>query len=152
MWRRDYVAHPRNPSGEVSRKIKNEDELLKAVKGLLPELDVKGIQIDSLPIEEQLRVISKVDILIGMHGAGLTHTLFLPKHAGLIELFPTYWSSANKHFRSMAGWRGLHYSTWSNKDQSKELPHHYTIINVPTVVKMVHQMHHKLCPETADKL
>ena len=44
MWRQDYVAHPRNPSGEISRKIKNENDLLKAVKESLPELDVRGIQ------------------------------------------------------------------------------------------------------------
>ena len=81
---------PRNPSGEISRKIKNENDLLKSVKDSMPEYDVRGIQIDTLVMEEQVRIISTVDILIGMYGAGLTHTLFLPKHAGLIELFPKY--------------------------------------------------------------
>lgn len=35
---------------------------------------------------EQLSVIQETDILIGMHGAGLTHLLFLPDWAAVFEL------------------------------------------------------------------
>jgi hypothetical protein len=31
IWRRDYLAHPRNPTGKVQRKIANEDELVEAI-------------------------------------------------------------------------------------------------------------------------
>lgn len=150
LWRRDYLAHPRNPSGKVSRKIKNEDELVSSVQDLLPGHDVRGIQIDKLTMAEQLQMISETDILIGMHGAGLSHTLFLPIHAGLIELFPTYWPSANKHFRAMAQWRHLHYLVWANTEQSRELPDKYTLVDKDAVVKMVHEMHHKICGDHAD--
>ena len=43
LWRRDYLVHPRNPSGKVSRKVKNEDELISAVTDLLPGHDVSYI-------------------------------------------------------------------------------------------------------------
>ena len=145
LWRRDYVAHPRNPSGSVSRKIANENELLERAKKEFPNNVITGLQIDKLNMHDQLNVIASLDILIGMHGAGLSHTLFLPQHAGLIELFPTYWTNVNRHFESMARWRNLHYLTWSNFDSSKELPNHLTIIDVDVVTYLISQMIQKLC-------
>lgn len=35
---------------------------------------------------EQLRITHNTDIFIGMHGAGLTHLLFLPDWAAVFEL------------------------------------------------------------------
>lgn len=150
LWRRDYLAHPRNPTGKVSRKVKNEDELIFAVTDLLPGHDVRGVQIDKFSMKMQLQLISETDVLIGMHGAGLSHALFLPPHAGLIELYPNYWPTANRHFRAIATWRHLHYSVWSNSDSRRELPDKYTEIDEKAVVKMVHEMHHILCGDQAD--
>lgn len=150
LWRRDYLAHPRNPTGKVSRKVKNEVELISGVRDLLPGHDVRGIQIDKLSMKSQLQLISETDILIGMHGAGLSHTLFLPPHAGLIELYPNYWPTANRHFRAMAQWRHLHYSVWANTKASRELSNKYTIVDKDAVVKMVHETHHKMCGGQAD--
>ncbi|XP_050412468.1 uncharacterized protein LOC126827250 [Patella vulgata] len=145
IWRRDYVAHPRNPSGVVSRKIKNEDELLTSIKDVLPGHDIKALQLDKLKMDKQLELISGTDILIGMHGAGLTHTLFLPKHGGLIELYPTYWPQANKHFLTMARWRNLHYLAWKNHDPENEHANKMTYIPPRTLVKMVKEMVKKIC-------
>lgn len=68
IWRRDYVAHPRNPRGTVSRKIANEDELVSRVSSVLPQARVRGVQIDLYTMDEQLRLIVDADILIGEHG------------------------------------------------------------------------------------
>ena len=35
---------------------------------------------------DQLRITHNTDIFIGMHGAGLTHLLFLPDWAAVFEL------------------------------------------------------------------
>ncbi|KAK3610529.1 hypothetical protein CHS0354_008962 [Potamilus streckersoni] len=145
IWRRDYVAHPRNPSGHVVRKIKNEDELISIMQKSFPNFEVIGSQIDLLDLTKQLQWISDTDILVGMHGAGLSHTLFLQKYAALIELYPTYWPTANKHFRAMAQWRNIHYQLWQNADQANEHANHYTYIPPDVVLKMVHEMQHKLC-------
>ena len=156
VWRRDYVAHPRNPAGIVSRKISNEQELLDAVESLNSKmpinskmaakifLSVKGIQLDILDMQAQLRLISVTDVLIGMHGAGLTHALFLPSHAALIELFPTYWATG-KHFASMATWRKLHYERWVNSNPANELPNHLTKIPATEVTRMVVNSIKKMC-------
>jgi len=65
IWRRDYVAHPRNPTGSITRKITNEDKLLQQVRSQLPQARVTGIQIDLFTMDEQLRIIVDTDILIG---------------------------------------------------------------------------------------
>jgi len=65
IWRRDYVAHPRNPQGSVTRKIANEDKLLRQVQSMLPQSRVTGVQIDLYTMKDQLRIIADTDILIG---------------------------------------------------------------------------------------
>jgi len=40
VWRRDYLAHPRNPQGRVQRKIFNEQELIEGIKSLHPTYKV----------------------------------------------------------------------------------------------------------------
>ena len=39
-----------------------------------------------MPFEEQLAITHNTDIFIGMHGAGLTHFMFLPVWAVAFEL------------------------------------------------------------------
>ena len=62
-------------------------------------------------MEKQLEIIVETDILIGMHGAGLTHMLFLPPHTPLVELFPAS-GSRPVYFESMARWHGLKFVRW----------------------------------------
>lgn len=39
-----------------------------------------------VPFPEQLRITHNSDVFIGIHGAGLTHLLFLPDWAVVLEL------------------------------------------------------------------
>lgn len=133
LWRRDYVAHPRNPKGTVSRKVKNEKEIEDSVAKLYPNHLIESFQTENMSMTDQLSAIVNTDILIGMHGAGLTLALFLPKHAGLIEIYPKYWSSDNAHFRAIARWRNLHYIHWQNVESKNEFTNHYTYVP-PSVV------------------
>eukprot|EP00961_Rhodomonas_salina_P188835 2548232-Rhodomonas_salina.1 len=58
-----------------------------------------------LSFQDQLKTDCMTDVMIGPHGAGLTHQMFMPDRAVLIELFVDN-SGANKHFHNMARWRG----------------------------------------------
>ncbi|ESN91341.1 hypothetical protein HELRODRAFT_150984, partial [Helobdella robusta] len=111
IWRRDYLAHPRNPSGTVSRKIANEVGLLNYLKLKLPSniFAIKDSQIDAFEMRDQLKYVLWSDILVGMHGAGLTHSMFLRKNAALIELSPNYYSG--DHFKAISKWRNLVYNS-----------------------------------------
>ncbi|XP_078326214.1 uncharacterized protein LOC111124162 [Crassostrea virginica] len=147
IWRRDYVSHPRNPAGKIKRKIRNHMELQRAVQQVFPYHSVQGLQIDKLSMKEQLNLIAKTDILIGMHGAGLSFTLFLPQHASLIELFPRYLATKNNHFQAMAKWRNLHYLRWQNRDRQNEFPDFYTYIPIDIVVDKVNETVNRKCKE-----
>jgi glycoprotein 2-beta-D-xylosyltransferase len=148
IWRRDYLAHPRKPSGLVTRKIKNEEEFLEKIKSVFVGYDVRGVQIDLYNMTEQLEMITDTDILVGMHGAGLTHVLFLPKHAGVVELCPSYWSSANKHFVTFARWRNIPHLLWNNKDRKREIMRHSTIVDVDAVTNLIVKMNATICSES----
>ena len=49
--------------------------------------------------------------MVGPHGAGLLHNIFMPDRAALVELFIDG-SSANRHFHNLARWQGRS-SRWS---------------------------------------
>ena len=148
IWRRDYVAHPGNPTGLVSRKVKNEEELISHIQEFFPKALVQGVQLDKLSFKQQLDVIVDTDILISMHGAGLTHILFLPHHAGVVELFPLYWKKyfGASHFRAMAKWRKLKYSAWQNLNPSNEFDHLYTYIPPVSLESHVSPIYKQICP------
>ena len=85
----------------------------------------------------------------GMHGAGLTHALFLCSTSALIELFPSYWSNGD-HFAAIAGWRGLVYLRWVNNDLTAERPDGRTTVVPPSVVTaLVHKAVRRLCPSSS---
>jgi len=99
------------------RKILNENELVKAleVKG---SYTVKVARFSwRMPLKDQLSVTAGTDILIGMHGAGLTHMLMLPDWAGVLEM---YHCDDPQCYSDLARLRGLHYATW--QDETKVYP------------------------------
>uniref|UniRef100_A0A803JWL1 EGF domain-specific O-linked N-acetylglucosamine transferase n=1 Tax=Xenopus tropicalis TaxID=8364 RepID=A0A803JWL1_XENTR len=69
------------------RKILNLDELVHALEAE-PTFQVKVVDYKYrvLGFLEQLEITHNSDIFIGMHGAGLTHLLFLPDWAVVFEL------------------------------------------------------------------
>ncbi|CAI2733171.1 unnamed protein product [Schistosoma spindalis] len=109
--RQNYIAHPRNINGYIHRKINNELQLLQILK----QLNFNNsflIDFIQLTIIEQLKLIINTDILIGMHGAGLTYTLLLSNTSSIIELFPYYCCIHNKHFIKLSQLRHIHYHSY----------------------------------------
>lgn len=147
LLRRDYMTHPGNIEGKVSRKIKNEDELLDSIQQDYPGANVKGIQFDRYSFKEQLQFIAGTDILIAMHGAGLSHVLFLPAHAGLFEMYPMYKrkSPGNMYFQGMARWRGLRYISWQNVNPNNEFPDMYTYVPPNILKQNVRTLFRQIC-------
>ena len=143
VWRRDYLAHPRNPLGRVGRKVANERQLISHARKLWPWARVHGAQLDAFNMHTQLRLISTADILVGMHGAGLTHTLFLPAHGGLVEIKPPYWQE-HGHFEAIARWRHLHYAVWLNEDEETMDSYSYVPLNM--ISECLGEIVRKICP------
>ncbi|VDI08922.1 glycoprotein 2-beta-D-xylosyltransferase [Mytilus galloprovincialis] len=145
IWRHNYVAHPRNPSGKIKRKIKNEFELLENARRFFPDHNIHGRQMDKLNLKAQLNLISKTNILIGMHGAGMSHVFFLEPGSGVIELFPKYALPSNIHFKAMSRWRKLFYTSWQNVQTWNEFDDGSTYIQ-PSVIKyLIRRKIAKIC-------
>uniref|UniRef100_A0A8K9WSD1 EGF domain-specific O-linked N-acetylglucosamine (GlcNAc) transferase n=1 Tax=Oncorhynchus mykiss TaxID=8022 RepID=A0A8K9WSD1_ONCMY len=89
-----------------------------------------GLVCRDVPFLEQLSITHNSDIFIGIHGAGLTHLLFLPDWAVIFELYNCQDESC---YRDLARLRGIRYMTWQKRD--KVLPedkgHHPTLGDHP---------------------
>lgn len=148
--RRNAVYHPRNVEGNVGRKIFNEAEIVDAIMKKFPHARVHTVLMESVPMVSQLHVSSTTDIWIGMHGAGMSHTIFLPKHAGVLELFAKDFKSGRpwfKCFHEITNWRGMSYETWENMDSTLEMPHDFTIVPPDIVVSKVEVLLNRICPK-----
>lgn len=94
---------------QSSRRLRNQTALLAALqerRGL--HVTVRAIDFAALPFAEQLRVVRETDVLVGVHGAGLTHAMFLREGAtAVVEILPPELDHVG--FRNLAAMRGLGY-------------------------------------------
>ncbi|KAG8159638.1 hypothetical protein KVR01_010275 [Diaporthe batatas] len=90
------------------RKLEGAEALLKAVEVKYPNVNVSSVDFELLSIPEQLAMIQRTDILVGVHGAGLTHTMFMT-HGAVVEIRPPNFQ--HKGFKNLAQMMGIKYFT-----------------------------------------
>jgi len=95
------------------RRILNIEELVRVLKQKSRRFLIKTVDFNfKMPFAQQLDITANTDILIGMHGAGLTHSLFLPDYGVLFELF----NCEDEHcYADLARLRGVEYLTWEKR-------------------------------------
>ena len=119
--RQDY----RKPIGGVvslHRKISNEDEIVAALRERFPDMEITKTALESLPMKEQLSLIHRTDILVGMHGAAFGFCPMLPPNAGVLELLPAcfiYQHWVNAFYRLVVN-NQCHYQRWINLNPRRE--------------------------------
>ncbi|XP_070397474.1 EGF domain-specific O-linked N-acetylglucosamine transferase-like isoform X2 [Dermacentor albipictus] len=122
----DYVRVTLLSRGTKHRRILNEDELLAAARKL-PDASVQRVHFNhATDFRHQIEVMANTDVLIGMHGAGLTHVLFQPDWAVLFEI---YNCDDPVCYKDLARLRGVKYLTWENttKLRPEDEGHHPTL-------------------------
>lgn len=78
----------------------------------LPGVEVRLVAYTKdMKFSQQLEITRNSDVFIGMHGAGLTHLLFLPDWATVFELYNCGDAGC---YKDLARMRGVHYLTWEN--------------------------------------
>nr|CAG4650805.1 EOG090X02IK [Simocephalus serrulatus]SVE94121.1 EOG090X02IK [Simocephalus serrulatus] len=106
------------------RRILNENELLEKLKSSPRHYSIQRVEFThETDFRHQLSVIQDTDIFIGMHGAGLTHLLFLSDWAAVFELY----NCGDEHcYADLARLRGVHYRTWTDmaKLKAQDEGHH----------------------------
>lgn len=64
-----------------------EDRLLAAIC-TIPGINLSYHWFEFLSFHEQMQIIGNTDVLISVHGNGLSHILFLPPNASAVEIYP----------------------------------------------------------------
>ncbi len=85
----------------------------------------QSVHLESLSVREQATLFSNTDIVLSLHGTGLTNIVFCQPHTKIIEVFPQ--SSTPMMYRKIASYYNLKYFYLLCKDidnsHSKEAPH-----------------------------
>ncbi|KAF3937850.1 hypothetical protein ABW19_dt0207578 [Dactylella cylindrospora] len=69
-----------------NRKILKLYDYVKTLKKEYPDTAVDITSLENMSIKQQLELVRQTDVLIGVTGAGLTHTMFLKEGSAVIEL------------------------------------------------------------------
>ena len=94
------------------------------------------VKFQDFPYEEQLRIAMTSDVLIGRHGNGLTHALFMPVDSLVVEIFSA-WSFA-ADYQHLAEYAGHRHFAWDEQkgfigrhDMEKCHPEYYRMCGEP---------------------
>jgi len=97
-----------------TRMFLNLDEIVAMAEELGFEVVIDEANVSS-EISKFARLVNTVDVMMGVHGAGLTNCVFLPQNATLIQIVPwggLEWVSRTD-FGNPAELMGLHYKQYS---------------------------------------
>ena len=80
----------------INRRILNEPQLVEALLSVpdsfhpqhFTHFHLSFVDFAQIAIQHQLALVSTADLLIGVHGAALSHAIFLPAKGALLELQP----------------------------------------------------------------
>jgi hypothetical protein len=115
----------------VPRQLPREDEFIAMLQGVLgPTYDVRNTDFGSMNPDNSIEAASNGDVMLGVHGAGLTWASFLPRHGGLVELFGGDRGEDNRHYHNIASLADLHYRSLSLNSLNWNAEHVHTIARI----------------------
>ncbi|XP_068338112.1 beta-1,2-xylosyltransferase-like isoform X2 [Pyrus communis] len=109
--REDYLAHPRH-HGKVESRLSNEQEVFDALKNWVSnhkecKINLVNGLFAHMSMKEQVRAIQDASVIIGAHGAGLTHIVSAMPKTVILEIISSEYK--RPHFELIAQWKGLEY-------------------------------------------
>ena len=80
---------------------------MESLKERYPRSPINVVDFASITFEEQIKLAQSTDILVGHHGAAMTHIMFMAAGATAVEILPRHF---DQHvFRSEAAMCGVNY-------------------------------------------
>lgn len=92
---------------QQKRRLLDKETYFEALQARHPEVRFQLVDFAAKSFREQVEIAYSTDILIGVHGAGLTHGMFLPSQSALVEILPP--KLDHKGFHNMARFLGHRY-------------------------------------------
>lgn len=109
--REDYLAHPRH-GGKVQSRLSNEQQVFDALKTWSSshtecKIDLINGLFGHMSMKEQVRAIQDASVIVGAHGAGLTHIVSASPDTEILEIVSS--DFRRPHFELISQWKGLNY-------------------------------------------
>lgn len=109
--REDYLAHPRH-HGKVESRLSNEQEVFDSLQSWVSNNPACKINLVNglfahMSMKDQVRAIQDASVIIGAHGAGLTHIVSAMPKTVVLEIVASQYR--RPHFQLIARWKGLEY-------------------------------------------
>ncbi|KAF2835556.1 glycosyltransferase family 61 protein [Patellaria atrata CBS 101060] len=110
------IDHTRKSDGPIvvtfidrrgRRKFRDQAKHVKRFQENFPNVKVNVVDFADIPYSEQIRIVAKSDILAGIHGAALTHAMYLPPQSSVVEIQP--YKLKHRGFRNLAKLLGHRY-------------------------------------------
>jgi protein O-GlcNAc transferase len=83
-----------------TRVLFDLDRMVDTVRAWHPNSTSNVVDLATLSLRDQVQLSVDTDVLVAVHGAGLTHALWLPADAAVIEIRPPLFAGS---FRGLAG-------------------------------------------------
>jgi hypothetical protein len=108
-------THKRGTNKKYSptRALLNEGPFVDELRATT-DRDITVVDFAQLSASESIRLMSDTDMAVGVHGAGLMWTAFMPRHSGVVEIFGGDRPSNNQHYHNVASLSDLHYRATSH--------------------------------------
>nr|XP_043620914.1 beta-1,2-xylosyltransferase [Erigeron canadensis] len=108
--REDYLAHPRH-GGKVQSRLSNEQEVFDALKiwsstHTKCKINLINGLFGHMSMKEQVIAVQDASVIVGAHGAGLTH-IVSATDAEVLEIVASEFR--RPHFELISRWKGLNY-------------------------------------------
>lgn len=75
--------------GTGTHRIRDADHLLQALRRALPNVIAQEVDFAAIPMTDQLQIAQSTEVLVGAHGDGLGHAMFMREgEDAVVEIQP----------------------------------------------------------------
>jgi protein O-GlcNAc transferase len=106
---------------KMKRRVLNEEKLVETLKALFNGVRPRGrsielgtVDFENFTLADQIILSNRVDVMIGVHGAGLSNLVFMEKGSTVIEVFPC--DFFRDSYKTLATLVGIEYRQIEVKD------------------------------------
>jgi len=129
------------------RRLHDQDNLLEALRKKFPSVIIQAVNFREMELAERIKICTETDVLVGVHGSGLTLSVFQPKGSSVVEIQPKGFN--HKGFRNLANLMRQRYfrahaeldegSNWQKTEEVTMEEHRFTTLMEAAIQSVLHR-------------